>query len=278
MPINMIEIGFAGNGWGAKSALKGLLEVFDVKVYSSDQEILDMVNKSKHVHALIDLPDLVVFSGFTEILHADYLRSHDCINIHYSLLPKYRGLHSTVWAILNNEEFLGYSIHLIDEQIDHGDILFQKKFKNDMLTSAPDFIRIFNKDVEVEIASVVDSYLNGSIQPEPQDHSKATWVGKRGKKDCIIDFNRSGEYILNLFRCLQDPYPLPYIQYQGKDIQVKSAFFHPQSCDTHIGRVLNIDDRGIYVKCKDGYMVLSELSQGEEVMDHKTIKPGVYLN
>lgn len=275
----MTELGFAGNGWGAIAALSGLLKSFnEVYVVSSDPEVLHLVDTSYHRKSIEELPQTILFSGYTEILSTSFIKEHNCINIHYSLLPKYRGLHSTVWAILNDEEELGYTIHLIDEEIDHGDIIHQSSFLNDGKSSAPDYIKTFNKHVEQNLAKIIMDYLSGKITPRPQDHSKASWVGKRKLKDCRIEFSRDSRYISNLFRCLQAPYPPPHIVIDEQLLEIGEMRVHPVMCDTHIGRVLNVDDKWIYVKCKDAYILLANLTLQGEKYDHRRIKIGINLN
>lgn len=70
------------------------------------------------------------------------MNKNKIINIHYSLLPKYRGYHSTVWAIINDEKYLGLTIHEMSEYIDDGDIIYQYKVENDKKNFRRIYVRI----------------------------------------------------------------------------------------------------------------------------------------
>ena len=190
-----------------------------------------------------------------------------CINVHYSLLPKYRGLHSTVWAIINDEEYIGLTIHLMNEYMDDGPIIHQKRFKNDHKATAYDFMIQNNMYVEENLGKVIDDYLQGGIELKPNDKSKATWVGRRTLLDCKVDFNKSIKYQKAFFRALVPPYPCPFIEYKDCKYFITSVDFHSQNVDTHIGRILNIDNDGLWIKIQDGYLVIKSLEDqnGESI-------------
>lgn len=266
------SICLAGEGWGAIAAYDGLVTEFNgLDVCSKDPEILGKLSKNDS-----EVPDLystkanlVVCAGYKLIVKKDFLLRNDVINIHYSLLPKYRGLHSTVWAILNDEEYLGLTIHKLNEYIDDGPIIYQYKIKNDCLSTATSYMHIFNKWITSNIGKILKDYLQGSIRPIPQNKDEATWVGKRNFEDCRIDFTKDHKYLKNFFRALNPPYPKPFFQVKGDTTvyMVDQADFLYRNIDTHIGRILNIDQNGIYVSSKDGYIVLKGifLSSGERI-------------
>ena len=102
-----------GDGWGAISAFKSLQKLPNhIIVLTDDEDIL--AEKPDRITNLDGLKnELLIFAGYKPIVPIDILDNNTCINIHYSLLPTYRGLHSTVWAILNDEPKLGLTIHLM---------------------------------------------------------------------------------------------------------------------------------------------------------------------
>ena len=108
-----------GDGWGAKAVLEGLRNFrLPVFIVSSDEEILNLAENETIPDLDIYENELLLFAGYKPIVPKKVLESKVCINVHYSLLPQYRGLHSTVWAILNDEEYLGATIHVMDEFIE----------------------------------------------------------------------------------------------------------------------------------------------------------------
>ena len=269
-----------GDGWGAVAVLKGL-EKFSLPVYviSSDPDVLSLSSKLIPSNLESLSGNLVLFAGYKPIVPTLVLQKNTCINIHYSLLPTYRGLHSTVWAILNNESHLGMTIHLMNEYIDDGPILYQYSIENDYKTNACEYMQLFNNHVTSVIGSVLLDFIQSKITPITQDKSKASWVGKRTEKDCQIDFSRPIKYQKAFFRALVAPYPLPYFIHKANKYIVSSVDYQPSNVETHIGRILNIDNEGIWVKCADGYIILKEIRDVEgSVVSYSNFRIGQYIN
>ena len=278
------KICLAGDGWGAIAAYRSLRKTFkNIDLISSDQLLLSEAFKD-HL-SVVDFnhtdTDLVVCAGYKPIIPVELLVKKTFINIHYSLLPKYRGQHSTVWAILNNEKELGLSIHLMSEYIDDGPVIYQHSIKNDFKSTSVFYMDSFNNWIEKNLGSVIKKFIEGNIQPVNQDKGKATWVGRRRKTDCKIDFSKDHKYLNNFFRALVPPYPLPYIELikDGKQYAVKKAYFIERNVQSHIGRILNIDNEGIYIGSKDGYVILNQLvDENDNPVDYKNFRIGFFLN
>ncbi|MEM9649892.1 MAG: formyltransferase family protein, partial [Bacteroidota bacterium] len=126
------KIGFAGEGWGAVSAVKGLKKNFEIQALTEDETVLsEMDSTDTAVNFFEEFEcEIVVCAGYRPLIKKEILEKYDVINIHYSLLPAYRGLHSTAWAILNGEEELGLTIFRINQFMDDGPIIYQKAFEN----------------------------------------------------------------------------------------------------------------------------------------------------
>ena len=128
------------------------------------------------------------------------------------------------------------------------------------------------------VANVIEKFIKGGLTPQKQDKSQASWVGKRNEKDCMIDCTKPIAYQKAFFRALVDPYPLPYIIHKGQKYVVTRASYHHSSVQTHIGRILNIDNEGIWVKVADGYLILQELrNTNNEIVPYSTYKIGQYI-
>lgn len=269
-----------GEGWGAVAVMKGLRN-FGLPVYvvSKDEDVLQLAEHTAAADLSVYDDELLLFAGYKPIVPNSVLEKNCCINIHYSLLPAYRGLHSTVWAILNDEDYLGATIHMMSEYIDDGDILYQYKVENDRVSTSRQYMELFNKKISEVVADVLIKFLDGSLVPQKQDKSKASWVGKRNEKDCMIDFSKPIIYQQAFFRALVEPYPLPYIIHKGNKYEVTKVDYHASSVNTHIGRILNIDNEGVWVKCADGYLLLQELRDVEnKIVSTSVFKIGQYIN
>lgn len=260
------KIYLVGEGWGFDCALKGLKKVFKnvVGMSSLDSSIRD---------------EIIIFDGYKPIVPNEIVLGNTCINVHYSLLPKYRGLHSTVWAILNDEDYLGLSVHLMNNYIDDGAIIHQKRFINDRIQTSCEYMELFNQYVAENLGWIIEDYLKGYTQLLQNDKKNATWVGKRNHEDCKINFNKDLNYQKCFFRALVDPYPLPYVEYKGMKLTVTKVSFYPVNVETHIGRILNIDNDGLWVKAKDGYLVIKELKDDlGNAVSFDCFKIGQYFN
>lgn len=269
-----------GDGWGAKAVLEGLRNFrLPVFIVSSDEEILNLAENETTPDLDIYENELLLFAGYKPIVPKKVLESNVCINVHYSLLPQYRGLHSTVWAILNDEEYLGATIHLMDEFIDNGPILYQYKVKNDRESNSRQYMEMFNSHIKDVIGYVLTDFLDGKIIPQKQDKNNASWVGRRNEKDCMIDFAKHLSYQKAFFRALVDPYPLPYVMHNGNKYVVTKVKYHLSDIETHLGRILNVDNEGLWVKCADGYLVLQELRDVDnQVVPMSAFRIGQYMN
>lgn len=280
VPSRSGSVGLAGDGWGARPALRSLQARFSaLEVLSGDPEVLALLRpEDRPVGALQDFSaGTVVCAGYQPIVPAAQLRARDFVNIHYALLPRYRGMHSTVWAILNGEPELGLTIHLMNEDIDDGPILGQYRIPYAAQTSA-EVMEACHAIVARELGEVVRGYLEGRIQPAPQDKSLATWVPRRNHADCRIDFRQPCEQIARAFKALVRPYPLPMLVSRGVEYEVSQAeiIHRPYLCTE--GRVVNVDGEGAWIKIADGLLLVRALErEGQPVAPQEVLTRGQRL-
>jgi methionyl-tRNA formyltransferase len=218
------EIIFAGSGHGGIVAFKSLQAEFTfINVITDDSEIISLFrNTDKKIENLNDNEiKIVVCAGYYSIISEEILNKKIIINTHPSLLPKYRGMHGLVWGMLNFEEELGFSIHLMNKYIDDGDILEQFKIKYENQTSQ-EIMKKFDDYVLNNLGRVVKEFLVDKIIPQKQNRYEATWVCKRNIDDCVIDFSKSNKYINMLFKALVRPYPLPMIRIKNKLYEIST--------------------------------------------------------
>ncbi len=144
------------------------------------------------------------------------------INLHASLLPKYRGAAPIQWAIALGETATGVTTMRIDAGLDTGDILLQEK----LLIAPDDTAETLAPKLAEVGAELTEATLRGlqagSVHPRPQDHAQATLAPILKKEDGLIDFSRSATEILNRMRGFQ-PWPGAYTKFRGKNLQVWKA-------------------------------------------------------
>ncbi len=169
-------------------------------------------------------PDICIIVAYGKIIPKRYLDvpKYGFVNIHPSLLPKYRGPSPIQSAILNGDTETGITLIKIDEEMDHGSIIASAKYQitNDK----------YYEDLEIEMAEIgakllienLAKYLNGEIAPKKQEHERATYVKKFNREDGRIDWSKSAEQILNQIRAL-NPNPGVWTILNGKTLNIFKA-------------------------------------------------------
>ena len=169
-------------------------------------------------------PDAIIVVGYGRIIPQwmiDLPRLGN-LNLHASLLPKYRGAAPIQWAIANGESVTGVTTMRIDAGLDTGDILMQREIpigpEDTAETLGPKLASI-GADLMVETLRGLDS---GQVRPTPQDHSQATLAPILKKEDGRMDFARSAKDLFNRLRGFQ-PWPGAFTIFKGKTLQVHRA-------------------------------------------------------
>ncbi|HEV2398237.1 MAG TPA: methionyl-tRNA formyltransferase [Candidatus Sulfotelmatobacter sp.] len=169
-------------------------------------------------------PDAIIVVGYGRIIPQWMLDlpAFGNINLHASLLPKYRGAAPIQWAIASGETVTGNTTMRIDAGLDTGDILLQQ-----VIEIAPDDTsealapRLANHGADLMIETLRDLQA-GSIQPRKQDDSKSSLAPILKKEDGLLDFSRSATELYNRLRGFQ-PWPGAYTKFRGKNLQILTA-------------------------------------------------------
>ncbi len=169
--------------------------------------------------------DLFIVASYGKILPKSILEipKHGTINVHPSLLPKYRGASPIQSVILNGEKETGTTIMLMNEKMDEGDILTQEKLSKNISN-------LYFKELEERLADLsgkllvetIPKWISGEIEPTPQDHSKATYTKMISKKNGEIDWSEPDEKIYNKIRAFT-PWPSAYTFFNNKRIIITKA-------------------------------------------------------
>ena len=217
--------------------------------------------------------DIIVVCGYKYIIPKEIftLPKFGTINIHPSYLPAYRGQHVINWAIINGENETGVTIHLIDEGIDTGDIILQKKVP----ISFEDTAKTLHNKIYREACELLIYLLNcvasgKQIQRKKQDGTKASYFKPRVPEDGRINWNKNGLEIYNLIRALVKPWPGAYSCIRRKKIIIWNAKIKRNLCDYHSnGEIIYMDGSTIIIKVNDGQIITREYTilngKGEEI-------------
>jgi len=171
-------------------------------------------------------PDLIVVSSFNQILPTTIISipKYGAINIHPSLLPKYRGATPTTWALVNGEDETGVTAHLIEnEKLDQGMIISQAKLKID----PSDTDGILRRRLSLLSEKVLSEALNSVVTKDKKDfivqnEAEATYCPKRTLKDAEINLDRPFKEIANKILAMT-PYPGAYLQYGAAKYAIKGV-------------------------------------------------------
>ncbi len=169
-------------------------------------------------------PDLIVLAAYGKIIPQDILDipRFGCLNLHPSLLPRYRGPSPIQTAILNGDKKTGLTIMLMDEKIDHGPIIAQKELE--IMTD--DDSQILEKKLAQLAASflieILPDYLQGEIEPRPQDESQASYTKILTKRDGQINWQQSAKQIARQVRAFY-LWPGAWTEFNGLRVKILKA-------------------------------------------------------
>lgn len=230
-------------------ALSNNIEVFQPEKIRNDyQYILDKK------------PDIIITCAYGQIIPKEILDfpKYKCINIHASLLPKYRGGAPIHHAIINGDEYTGVTIMYMDEAMDSGDILYQEKIKieeNDNVGTMFEKLSLLGSDM---IIKSLPGIIDGSIKPIKQNKDEVTYAYNISKEDELLDFNKSSKEVFNKIRGL-NPFPVSYALLDNKRVKIYSSKIGSSNKEGKIGEIISIYEDGIGVKTNDGEIIITEL-------------------
>jgi len=175
-------------------------------------------------------PDLIVVAAFGQILrqHVLDLPRLGCINVHASLLPRWRGASPIYASVLAGDITTGVTIMKMDAGIDTGDILTQQSM---VIQSDDTTETLSNRLADLGAALLIETlpeYIDGRIRPKPQDELIATYAPMLKKEDGLLDFSKPAETLERQVRACQ-PWPGAYLEWKGELIKVSKAAVLPQS-------------------------------------------------
>ncbi|MEE1017495.1 MAG: methionyl-tRNA formyltransferase [Ruminococcus sp.] len=221
-------------------------------------------------------PDVIVVAAYGQILPKAVLDlpKFGCVNIHGSLLPKYRGAAPIQQSVLNGEKVTGVTTMLMDVGLDTGDILLKAETEigeNETAGELFDRLAVLGGELIIE---TLDKLKKGEITPQKQDESLATHTSKISKELCPIDFNKSAFEVHNKVRGL-NPWPVAVTEIAGKTVKVYSSRVSDMSGAA--GTILSL--KPFVVACGDKSVELIEIQpQGKKRMTSQAFLTGHKLN
>jgi len=206
-------------------------------------------------------PDMVVLVAFGQILPKDIIDSPPlgCINVHPSLLPRYRGAAPMNWALIRGETKTGVSIMRMDEGVDSGDILIQEEID---LQQEETYDRLHDRLAVLGaqcLLRALEGLAAGTVQRTPQDHSQATLAPRLKKEDGQIRWEAPARQIAHFVAGLSSV-PGAYTFLDGKVLKIYSAEAEetPMCCDPP-GTIVGTEPKGLKIAAGGGYVYLKDV-------------------
>ncbi|MBE3554134.1 MAG: methionyl-tRNA formyltransferase [Thermicanus sp.] len=236
-----------------------------VKVYAQSMNLPlfqpEKLRRAEEVERILSVkPTLIVTAAYGQILPKSLLDAppFGAINLHASLLPKYRGGAPIHYALLNGEKETGVTLMRMTPELDAGDILAQERIPIGDRDTVGD---LFGKLTELAarlLLKTLPDYLEGKITPIPQDHSQATYAPNIKKEEEWLDFSKPAKDLYNQIRAF-NPWPGAYTKIFGERIKVWWSEIGVGSFREEPWTILHLGDEGIQVATGDGILVLKEI-------------------
>lgn len=205
-------------------------------------------------------PDVIVVAAYGKIIPKNILElpKFGCINVHASLLPKFRGASPVQHAILEGDEMTGVTIMQMSEDLDAGDIIAKISIRIDGMHCP----QLTEKLAEVGGSLLVDtlaSVADGTADRTRQDETMATYAGIITRRDGAIDFSKhSARHILRMLAAF-DPWPGVFCRMNGDILKIKNGFAVDAKYGGEPGTIIGVSRQGILVSCVEGAFLITEL-------------------
>lgn len=246
------------------SGVDKIAQKYNINLYEEEN-----INDSTFINKIRKLDiDLIVSVNFAQILKSEIINIpiKGCINTHASLLPKYRGRAPLNWAILKGEKEVGVTVHYIEEGIDTGDIIIQKKIEvneEEYIGDILEKVKQIYPEIVLESVKLIE---NDKVIPIKQVKEKGSYFGKRVREDGEIDIESSPKDIINLIRALSRPYPGAYIKNNNNEFIIWKAKLLNKDYEFENENVKEINGE-LWIKLKDCILVSNDYDKRKKEGD-----------
>ncbi len=206
-------------------------------------------------------PDLLLSVYFRSMLSRPVLESarYAALNLHGSLLPRYRGRCPVNWVLVKGESETGVTLHHMDEKPDHGDIVAQRRVPIGRAQTALGLTRQLAAAGRSLLREIHPRLVDRTAPRIPQDHTQASYFGGRGPADGRVDWALPAESIRNLVRAVTHPWPGAFTGFRGSTLPLWAAETHPAWTGSRPGELRLIDGR-VLVATGEGALELCALA------------------
>ncbi|MBU3098789.1 MULTISPECIES: methionyl-tRNA formyltransferase [Clostridium] len=241
----------------AMSPVKQLASSCNIPVYQP----LKLKNNDEMIDIIKNLePDFIVVVAFGQLLPKEVLDipKYGCINLHASLLPKYRGAAPINWCIINGESTSGNTTMLMDVGLDTGDILLTNEVEITTDITAGELTDILSSSGAQLLVETINAVINNKIKPIKQGDSISSYASKLGKKMASIDWACSNTDIHNFIRGL-NPTPTAYTHYDNIVMKIYKSKILNELSSKQAGCIIDVSKEGLKVSTGSGVLLIEEI-------------------
>lgn len=258
-------------------ALKYELPIYQPVKLKNDEECIEAIKSIE--------PDFIVVVAFGQILTKEVLDipKYGCINLHGSLLPKYRGAAPINFSIINGEKVSGNTTMLMDVGLDTGDMLLKDEVPiSDDMTAGELHDALMERGGEL-LVKTLEGLYEGTLKPIAQNDDESTYASKLDKTIAKIDWTKSSMDIHNQIRGM-NPWPVAYTTYKGQRMKIYKSSIVSDSSNKISGTILKVDKSGILVKAGKDSVLVEQIQfpngkpmKVKDYMNGNTIEEGIIL-
>ena len=258
---------------------KGIIEKVPTKVVAEKYNIpVFQPIKIRDDFSFIDKvkPDLVITLAYGQIVPVDFLNKipMGCLNLHGSLLPKYRGASPVQTALINNEKVTGVTLMEMVKAMDAGRMYAKKEVVIDEEDNATS---LFDKIKEAALALVLEAlplYIKGELKGEMQDESLVSFCSTIKPEQEKLDLSLPAQSVVGWIRGLSDE-PGAYLYLNSQKIKIYKAKVVNNIVSQQLGEIVKADKNGLLFQAKDGQIAILELQkEGKKRMDYRSFING----
>jgi methionyl-tRNA formyltransferase len=243
----------------------GELRAPAVKIAATDLGLTVMQPKSARTGELAQAlkdsgAELAIVVAYGKLLPTAVLEAvpRGCLNVHGSLLPQYRGAAPVQWAVINGEQVSGVSIMQLDEGMDTGPVMLERRVALDPRETAGELLARLAPIGAEALIEAIAAIAAGTAKAVAQDHAQASHAPMLAKTDGAIDFSQDANLVASRIRGV-DPWPGAYAMLRGQPLKLFRAQVTDATAGQGVGIVIAIDKRGIHVSGHGGIVAICEV-------------------
>ncbi len=247
-------------------ALKHNIEVYQPEKIRKNQETIDKIKAIE--------PDFIVVVAFGQILPKEVLEipRYGCINLHGSLLPRFRGAAPIHYSIMAGDKVSGNTTMLMDVGLDTGDMLLKNTVEITEKMTAGELYEILKETGAPLLIETLKKLYNNEVIPEKQNDDLSCYAHMLNRDMANIDWNKSAQEVHNFIRGL-NPFPIAYSYYEDKMMKVLESEVLTEKSTKTPGTILKVDKKGMRISTKDGILLAKKI----QFPNKKAMKVSEYI-